>query len=356
MATFSVSNVSPGIDALPTVDAQVHYPSRHGMSDTPPVLRDGHRHGFINAAVTAFAQHRPLSLKPDHFWLLVMHAVSTHVGLNAEELRPRFVTHDGKKALIIEKHDFVLGSEGNDWESVVHMFCDAIKNNTVDGVADMALPKFSTTTLLEETVAMATLMKTTEKYFDFVVITFCGIPSITLEGSPTDWYALRHGIQTYVEATCLPDFISWYLPIVLPVLDRLAQTSEAVHAGRSSEVDVTFWESFVKRGSTLGSGSGTYISGWINAFFPFTTKDQLNPACTLYSPDWANKVIDEGADKMGISQESFPSGLTDVPVLWIYYWEHIPLTVSAGFLGASQDTTTMTLSPACVWVVMDEKK
>merc|ERR1719420_2335446 len=84
-------------------------------SNSGQVLADGYDNGFLNAAVTAFAHHHPLSLSPDHFWLLVLLAVASHVDGNAEELRARFVAHDGKKTLLVRRDGFVRGSEGNDW-------------------------------------------------------------------------------------------------------------------------------------------------------------------------------------------------------------------------------------------------
>lgn len=358
MVSFSVSRVKPETQELPTITAKELYlinnpttDTMYTISDAPPVLSDGYNNGFINAAVTAFAQHRPLSLKPDHFWILVMQAVATHVSCHADELRSRFVTHDGKMELCIE-----VPADVTDWTVPVRAFCDKIKENTVSGVADMALPKFSTTTLVDEAVAMATLMKTTQDYFDFHMATLCGIPYITLEGDPVDWRNLRNRVMEYIKATCLDEFTSWYLPIVLPVLDRIAETSALVKAaGMSADVNLTFWESFVKRGSENGSGGGTYITGWINAFFPFTG-GSINRACQRYSEDWANKVIYKHASVTGNYHEEYPCGLTAVPVTWDRFGTLFDMQFCAGFVGASQDKQSLALSPECLLVVVGRKR
>ena len=74
------------------------------------IIRDQHEHGFIAAAILAFDGHATISLRPQHFWLMILQAISTHVGLNAEELRAKWVPHEGKKDLIVIANDFVYGS------------------------------------------------------------------------------------------------------------------------------------------------------------------------------------------------------------------------------------------------------
>ena len=39
----------------------------------------GHDNGFICAAIEAFDNHYPLALRPQHFWLMILQAISTHV-------------------------------------------------------------------------------------------------------------------------------------------------------------------------------------------------------------------------------------------------------------------------------------
>eukprot|EP01047_Picozoa_sp_COSAG01_P088290 COSAG01_NODE_20707_length_939_cov_1.111905_1_plen_193_part_01 len=74
----------------------------------------GHRHGFIAAVTAAFADHYPLTLRPQHFWLLISQAVATHVDLNAEKVRKSWVAHKGKKELVVSCDEFVLGNN-NGW-------------------------------------------------------------------------------------------------------------------------------------------------------------------------------------------------------------------------------------------------
>ena len=45
----------------------------------------------------AFYEHRPMTLSPDAVWFTIAQGFATHVNLNAEALRHRFVRHEGKK-------------------------------------------------------------------------------------------------------------------------------------------------------------------------------------------------------------------------------------------------------------------
>ena len=371
MTTFNVSAVVAADTQLPRVDVsekvklfKTESQYLHGVSkETPPLLTDGYQHGFLNAAVTAFAQHLPLSLAPDHFWLLVVQAISQHVGVHAEELRSRFVTHSGKEDIVIELPHFRLHEE-NDWSEPVTMFADEIQKRCKPNVVDASVPQFSTTKDVETMASMMTLMKTTQHYFEYTMVTRCGIPTVTLEGEASDWGTLRQRTETVIRQLCLDKFSTWWLSFLLPILDKLEETARL--AGAGSEVDVPFWENFVKRGSVFGSGGGTYISGWINAFFPYTTRGKQNEICM--EPGWATTnwsdnftQVDVGltlaSDRvkgapLGMRAENFPGSITRVPVKWLYLGDNIPLQFCAGFLGVSQ--TNLTLRPEVGWMVLDD--
>lgn len=57
---------------------------------------------------------------------MILQAISTHVGLNAEELRAKWVQHEGKKDLTVKANDFVYQKK-NDWASVIEGRPDSFK-------------------------------------------------------------------------------------------------------------------------------------------------------------------------------------------------------------------------------------
>merc|ERR1712178_270376 len=67
-------------------------------------------HGFISAIITAWSEHLPLVLKPEHIWLLILQGIRAHVDADPEGARDRFVGFQGKKTLEIRRDRFVKGS------------------------------------------------------------------------------------------------------------------------------------------------------------------------------------------------------------------------------------------------------
>jgi hypothetical protein len=70
-------------------------------------------HPVIAALHRAFTQHRPLCLSPDMVWLLLCQGAAHHINLHAEELRDRFVGHQGRARIVVRRDDFVKGSPKN---------------------------------------------------------------------------------------------------------------------------------------------------------------------------------------------------------------------------------------------------
>lgn len=129
--------------------------------------RQPHGHGFISAVTTAFDLHLPLTLRPEHLWVLVLQGVARHVVANAEDLRKEFVSHEGKEQLKVHRHDVEwqtgcstrgAAPEGLDWAGVVAEFSDQIAARTVPGVVELVDSDFSTTTPTERVVSQVTVM------------------------------------------------------------------------------------------------------------------------------------------------------------------------------------------------------
>ena len=317
----------------------VRYACSHGTEDSSSkelILEsiEGISNPFVAACTMAFDKHLPLTLRPQHFWLCITQAVAMHVEDNSESLREKFVSHDGKKVLeLYVDNEASNGFTQTDWENVVSRFDVEIRKHTKDGVVEyLGCSEFSNTTATENIASMMTCMDIMKSYFEYKCSTCCGFPSITLEGTVEDWRHLKRKTEWLIKNYTLKSLSEKWLPILTDVLDRFILTREG------GEIDVEFWESFVKRGSTYGSGGYTWISGWINVFFPFEEPGKLNPFCekfvggdqyTKYVKDWCGNTVPE---QKGLENRDFPNGLSNAPVSL----DGVDLSFCSGFIGVKQ--------------------
>jgi len=58
---------------------------------------------------------------------------------------------------------------------------------------------FSTTTAIEKAAFQVTLMDAMKSYFRYSMVTACGIPEITLEGSVEDWQMIETKAQEFAQ-------------------------------------------------------------------------------------------------------------------------------------------------------------
>ena len=148
-------------------------------------------HPFVVAAHQAYAQHRPLSISPDMIWLLILQGFAAHVDANGEALRHHFVQHEGRKVLCVKRGDYVRGDSLFPWPEVFSEFRDQIEAYTSEELVPLVSAEFSTTGTAERAAFEVTLMDAMSTYFLYAMQVICGIPEITLEGTPEDWAELE---------------------------------------------------------------------------------------------------------------------------------------------------------------------
>ena len=178
----------PMVDYAARIDELAGKESPKGLVDQggraeldDKLIERGHYHGFISAVSAAFANHYPLALRPQHFWLLILQGVAKHVELNAEDVRTQWVSHEGQKELVVFRDNFVLNTP-NDWAGVVtgpsDSFAAQIDANVVDGVAAELSPAFGGTTTVERVCEKITVMDVCKSFFSYKVVTRCGFPQV----------------------------------------------------------------------------------------------------------------------------------------------------------------------------------
>jgi hypothetical protein len=298
--------------------------------------------GFFAACLSAFAQHLPLALSPDHVWALISFAFAQHVDKHAEELRANFVTHEGKKRLLVSADHMVMsgggdpdsGSPPDVWERTIFAsFSNQIKEHIGEKVHGAVASDFSTTTAVSRAVHETTLMSAMKHYFSYGMGTCCGIPKITLLGSEEDWVSLRARAEA-LGGLMMPKFSALWMPVLLPVLDEFV----ASYQGR---VNHGFWQSMVKLRHRGGSGACSAVSGWLPILFPYLKSGSLN---TNLRP-WQEMYFS------GPEPNDIPAVLSSAPVDWDYYGTTYDLHFCAGFTGCTQDPSDGTLTPMIGWYV-----
>ena len=287
---------------------------------------------FFKTVVRAYAEHRPLVLSPDMIWVLISQGFARYVNAHSEEMREQLVSHSGKTELVVLSDKDLLSGDA-DWQKLMADFTAQINDATKGDIAKTITADFTTTGITERITSQITLMETMKSYFDYVVhYIACGIPSVTLTGTPEDWQKVLEKTQQLQKYAVGP----WTKSLV-PILTEFVKASEG-------KADQAFWQGMVKKhrvDKLAGGGCDfrkpTKLDGWILKFFPDEngqTPDQVPrthkmPSERVYV-DFKYKVISPADGTV----------LTD-----------IPMQLVAGFIGTEVDTLTHALTPKMGWVV-----
>lgn len=185
--------------------------------------------------------------------MAILQGLSKHISLNAEKLRNHFVDFDGKKKIIVQRDNFIMGHE-NDWNGVYEEISGKIRGFIGKHTHDLLIPSFSTTKDLENQVFNVTLMDSLKSYFKYGMRTMCGIPCVKMIGSKNDWIALKNKVEELSRFD-----LEFWISKLLPILDKFIEAA-------SGKVDKVFWDCCYKTHSTHGSGATTTVKGWVTLF------------------------------------------------------------------------------------------
>ncbi len=295
-------------------------------------------HPFVSAVHSAFSDHRPLIISPDHIWLLIAQGFAMHVRANAEKMRHLFVEHEGKKRLTITRSDMWKGQIDAPWDEVIAAFGKQIQRNVLTDIYTLLTPQFSTTTPIEKTAFEVVLMDTVQDFFEYWV-SLCGIPAITLEGSPNDWRMIQECTRQFAQYE-----LGWWVKLLDPILTEFIQTSEG-------NINKTFWESFYKEKNRSG---GPFITGWLVKFFPYVKNvdNTGNDEKLTYAVNRYLDYIPTG-ELNSFTANQAGTGFSHVPFKWDQGVVTYEMEFVAGFIGMTQDKESKALRPEIGWAVQD---
>ncbi len=266
--TFSVDPVTPNLSPLPFLSDST-WQTRFrpdGANDDPLwtagepgsgrlIELQGPGHAFLDAFVTAWNEHRAVRLSPDAVWMLLLEGLLTVVRENPDSVRREMVFHDTGKVRLDAKlgEDFPSQMDRCEaWEEVASQLLDSMDRHTVGHRERNLHPQFSTTTPTRALAAKIRILELYQDYFDYSGSVGCGIPSIHLEGTPTDWKQLRSQVKSlFIRST------RTWLEGLIPVLDQFVAASEG-------KPNAAFWTAFVRfRPAGHDCGDVDQLDGWI---------------------------------------------------------------------------------------------
>lgn len=338
--TFAVDDVTPATKPLP--ECRTHEAVRRALGSEiesccdyhDTVVKDVHYQPLLAAVYMAFSQHRPLVLTPDVVWITIAQGVAHHMAIHGERLRSRLVAHRGKLDLAFECRDWVDKSPENPWPEAFASWAGQIRDHVGPPMHDVLVCDFSTTGAVERAASQIVLMDVFERYFHYVAYCICGIPAVTLEGSPADWHRLAD------KAVGLREFeLDWWLEHLLPICEQFVRASRG-------EVDLGHWQGICKLREDYG---GDIINGWVGKLFPYLREFTGGP-CT-----WRNPIFETGE---GFQTWVAPPGLSRVPLTWRdgTTGRERPMEAIGGLLGVTQDPQTLALRPKVGWAVRAAEK
>ena len=324
-----------GQDVAISILAEDHLPKEKLVTSSFSDLKNlkaWDKDNFYQCVVYAYACHKSLALSPDMIWLLISQGFARYVNAHAEELRPKLVDHTGKMDLVVESEE-ALFSENADWPKLINGFASQIDRYTKGDIAKTITADFTTTGPVERVASQITLMESVKSYFEYIAMRLsCGIPSITIQGTPNDWEAVLSKTKQLEKYG-----LSNWTRNLEPILQEFIRASE----GKPNQ---QFWKCMVKQQATnklKGGGCSmekpTQLDGWFLKLFPDENGQTLDSiAHTQNMP----------SEMVGVSFKYRIVDPTQGSVV-----SEIPMELRAGFIGAEEDTLTNTLTPKIGWLV-----
>lgn len=291
---------------------------------------------YLFSICSAFNDHKPLIISPDHLWLLICQGFGEHVNKNSWLLKFRLVNFFiGKKHIRVEMED----ENGflKDWEKIIEEVCLETSKMVKSNLYEQINLKFSTSTNVEQTAFRIAFMTSLSKYFYYESISICGYPKIKLKGTVEDYQKIIQSLKI------LQKFgLKWWTKPMINVMEEIVCTLKG-------KIDVDFWKRFFVYETAIHSGEKNKVTGWISYFFPYVKKkSSLRKNILVKNPYLFDKR------NVRLELDNFTSGLSSVPLKVWSGNEVIDLNLISGFIGYKEEERTNFIIPQINWYI--EKK
>ncbi|CAF3748259.1 unnamed protein product [Rotaria sp. Silwood1] len=302
------------------------------------------KNAFVAPAFKAYCEHYPLELSVEDIWVAIAQGVSIHLNENAEKYRELMVSHEGKKTLTLPVDslripDSARPKNGNksipaiDWPAAVRQMGNLIRSDMKTDVATLLTSPFSSTTSVEQAVFDCTLMDSVKSYYDFRFSLCCGLPQVTLRGSPEDFQQVINRVNQL--RTIFLDF-HWWLDALLPHLQQLKSSAEG-------KPDIDWWQKICH---TVGGGSDiSMLAGWLADFVPYISDGKGHYKKARRDHHHYTQGLINGIEFGDLSES-----VTQTDFVLDDNGHEIKMKLIAGFLGIGQNEKTGALRPCLGWI------
>ncbi|RHY37836.1 hypothetical protein DYB25_014078 [Aphanomyces astaci] len=166
---------------------------------------------------------------------------------HAEAVRDKLVKHkEGTQGLVVK----AVGSLRTvDHGFLATQLVQQMTDHLVDSaISEWVLPSFITTTDHDRIVGSVVMLAVAKKYFTYKSVLSCGIPSVTLHGSVSDWQEIRRRVATLSRFDHI--LTAKWQHMLEPVLDQFV-------AAANNTPGVGFWRRICH---AVGGGSGRVMA------------------------------------------------------------------------------------------------
>lgn len=378
-SSAGVSSRDQAKKLLPSAEAFSH---RNSQFVAFPHPADETLNPLMAAATLAFSAHRPLVLSPDVVYNVILQGVSAHIATDPERYRKDLVNHEGKEKLTVRDDTLVRGNWDNGWgpsvEGLSAQILARVPLTSSGAVSGLLGAVFSTTNAPERVAHRAVLMDAVKHYYEYEVMTLCGIPWVDIEGTKADWTGLMNILNAGLP---LLDLTDWNRELQA-ILTHFVAAYENPDAA-----DKSFWDGMYYYNGPRGSGGVARVSGWLSKLFlhlqhgrnpslqkekvegkaePAVAKSETATSDALHSTSatpWTDEAFwskvhtqtSMGSDallgtdafppvastpepkphQLGVPLSEFSVGLTDTPFVWDHFGTPIAMTLRAGLVGVT---------------------
>jgi hypothetical protein len=254
----------------------------------------------------------------------------------------------GQPCRQVHRPDFQLG-QSNPWPEVFDEFSHQIRRE-VGAAADLLAARFSTSSATELAAFDICLMDSFQAYFEYEMAAGCGIPEITVLGTPDDWLSMIPRLRKMAGYG-----LELWASTLEPVLQQIAATA-------AGQIDREFWLSFFR----YQSGSGpAELTGWMVTLFPYLIANhhtkELEP--NRYLENWRERFdIAKRRESRFLSWDQvqgpgiahIPEALVSAPLVLkdLRAGKEHAMRLVAGPFGVAQHPETLALFPVFGWAVV----